>query len=38
VELVYWERYPNKEAALKREREIKNLPRDGKLTLCNVKK
>ena len=34
VELAYWEELPDKSAALRREAEIKKLPRKGKLALA----
>jgi putative endonuclease len=34
VELVYWEEFESKEAAMKREHEIKQLCRAKKLKLC----
>jgi putative endonuclease len=36
VELVYLERCPDKSAALKREIEIKQMPRNEKLGMCGM--
>lgn len=33
VELVYWEEYPTREAAMSREWQLKHLPREKKLEL-----
>jgi putative endonuclease len=38
VEMLYWEEHESKESAMKREWEIKKMPRPKKLDLCKEKR